>query len=185
MRPAERIEAGAVLLDRWRPEDTRALLTAVTESLEHLRPWMPWVEPPPTLASLGGFILRSRQPFEEGGTDYVYGIFDLERRTILGGCGLHARRGPGVVEIGYWVHVAHTRHGHATAATDALARTALALPHITRVEIRCDVANLASAAVARGLGFRLDGTVDGVTAPGGLGRSSIWVRERDQRPTAG
>jgi RimJ/RimL family protein N-acetyltransferase len=52
------------------------------------------------------------------------------------------------------------RHGYATSAAGALTGVALSLPGVTRVEIRCDVANLASASVPRRLGYRLDRVVD-------------------------
>jgi hypothetical protein len=41
-RPDEVIEHGPVTLRRYRPDDLDALFGAVTESLDHLRPWMPW-----------------------------------------------------------------------------------------------------------------------------------------------
>jgi RimJ/RimL family protein N-acetyltransferase len=62
---------------------------------------------------------------------------------------------------------------------------ALSLPGVTRVEIRCDVANLASASVPRRLGYRLDRVVDDrVTAPGETGRLMVWVVDRRTGPGA-
>lgn len=182
MRPGLRIEADAVVLERWRAGDAAGLLAALSESVDHLRRWMPWADTPPTLASAGAFIVRSTEGFDAG-TDFNYAIREPGRTAVLGGCGLHGRRAPGVLEIGYWVRVAHTRRGLATAAAGALARTALALPGLIRVEIRCDAANTASAGVARRLGFRLDRVVDdSVRAAADTGRSMIWVLERGQPP---
>lgn len=184
MRPGLRIDAGAVVLERWRAGDAAALLAAVSESLDHLRPWMAWAAEPPNLTSMDGFIVRSTERFDAG-TEFTYAIREPGRHAVVGGCGLHRRRSPGLLEIGYWVHAAHTRRGIATAAAGALARTALALPDVTRVEIRCDAANAASAGVARRLGFRLD-RVDGndMRAPAETGRAMIWVLDRDQPPAA-
>jgi RimJ/RimL family protein N-acetyltransferase len=186
MHPGLRIDADAVVLERWRAGDAAALLTAVSESVDHLRPWMAWAAAPPTLASSDGFIVRSTEGFDAG-TEFTYAIREPGRPAILGGCGLHGRRRAGVLEIGYWVHVAHTRRGLATAAAGALARSALALPHIARVEIHCDAANAASAGVARRLGFRLDRVDDDddVRTPAQTGRSMIWALEGDQPPAAG
>ena len=86
-----------------------------------------------------------------GGGDVVLGVF-LERR-IAGGCGLHRRLGPDGLEIGYWIHPAFVRRGVATRAAKLLTDAALAVPGITRVEIRHDKANQASAGIPRGLGF--------------------------------
>src|SRR5580704_17230955 len=41
-RPNELIELAPVTLRRYRAEEADALFQAVTESLDHLRPWMPW-----------------------------------------------------------------------------------------------------------------------------------------------
>ncbi len=41
-RPNELIEHAPVTLRRYRAEDAEALFHAVTESLDHLRPWLPW-----------------------------------------------------------------------------------------------------------------------------------------------
>jgi RimJ/RimL family protein N-acetyltransferase len=185
MRPGVRIEADAVVLERWRAEDATALLAAVSESLDHLRPWMAWAAERPTLASMDGFVSRSTEGFDAG-TEFTYAIREPGGRAIIGGCGLHRRRGGDVLEIGYWVHAAHTRRGVATAAAGALARTALAIPRVSRVEIHCDATNHASAGVARRLGFRLDRVVDNpARAPAETGRAMIWVLERDQPPAAG
>ena len=66
--------------------------------------------------------------------------------------------------------------GWSTAASRALTEAALALPAITRVEIHCDEANTASAAVPRRLGYELDRiAAKPISAPGEHGREMIWV----------
>jgi RimJ/RimL family protein N-acetyltransferase len=52
------------------------------------------------------------------------------------------------------------------------------MPGVTRVEIHCDEANIASNAIPRKLGYRLDRIDDHEPeAPGERGRRLIWVRE--------
>jgi RimJ/RimL family protein N-acetyltransferase len=98
---------------------------------------------------------------------------------ILGSFGLHRRSGPDSIEIGYWVHAAHAGRGYATAAARALTQVALALPGVLRVEIHCDAANVASAAIPRKLGYRLDRIEDREPqAPSETGRLMIWVLDR-------
>ena len=41
-RPAETLTHGQVTLRRWHAGDAPVVLRLVTESLEHLRPWMAW-----------------------------------------------------------------------------------------------------------------------------------------------
>ena len=98
---------------------------------------------------------------------------------MLGTFGLHRRIGPDGIEMGYWIHADHAGRGYGTAAARALTPVALALPGITRVEIHCDAANAASAAIPRRLGYRLERIEDREpAAPGESGRHLIWVRER-------
>lgn len=81
---------------------------------------------------------------------------------------------------------AHIGRGHATAGARALTAASFALPGIDRVEIRCDEANRASAAVPRKLGYRLTRVIDRpASAPGETGRGMIWVMRREEWPPAG
>jgi len=147
------------MLRRHRLSDTAAMVEGVNESLAHLAPWMPWAEQPATEDSIGEFLARAVADFEDA-SNFCYAITERDAtgaEVIVGGCGLHPRIGPGGIEIGYWVHVAHVRRGIATAVAVALRDEAFAMG-LDRVEIHCDEQNTASAAVARSAGFDLIGT---------------------------
>src|SRR5690606_24138078 len=151
-RPPETVTTDRLVLRTWRHDDVDALGAAVAASLEHLRPWMPWVAGEPLdrnerLAVIAGF---ARARAADG--DTTYGAFLRATGEVVGGTGLHVRRGPGTLEIGYWVHVDHVRRGYATELAAALTTTALALPGVHHVEIHHDRANAASEAVPRRLG---------------------------------
>ena len=88
-----------------------------------------------------------------------------------------ARKWPATIEIGYWVHVDQHRPRLATRASRALTNAALGLDGITTVCIRCDEANVRSAAVPRGLGFTLVRTETRTPeAPAETGQLMIWER---------
>ena len=170
-----RLAAGRLVLRRYEPGDAEALSTAVNESADHLRPFMPWVTDERQTVAQSRTLIEGWRDSDEA----VYGMFEPDGRRVVGGCGLHARIGPGALEIGYWVHVDHVRRGHATAAARALTDAAFGVEGIERVEIHCDEANLASAAVPRRLGYRHRRTEDQAPrAPGEVGRKMIWVIER-------
>jgi RimJ/RimL family protein N-acetyltransferase len=174
--PPERIELpGGYVLRRMTVNDAPAVSEAATESLEHLRPWMPWATPEGV--SVEAQRLRMSGPawsWAHDG-DYGYGVFLADGR-LVGALGLHRRVGPGALEIGYWVHVDHTRRGIATASARALTDAGFALPGVRRMEIHCDAANQASAAVPARLGYRLVGSEEHQPeAPGEEGRRLIWV----------
>jgi ribosomal-protein-serine acetyltransferase len=148
-RPDDVIEHGPVTLRRSREADLDAVFRAVTESLDHLRPWMPWATNY-TRQSAAEFLARMDRAWAEG-TEYSYAI--ITGGALAGWCGLMARIGPGGLEIGYWVHQAYTRRGLATAASAALVDQAFRLPGVDRVEIVHDELNVASGGVPRKLGF--------------------------------
>lgn len=170
------------MLRRYDLGDAPALHAAITASIEHLRPWMPWIADEPLSPKDRERLITD--VFDAGwrdGTDYVYGIFSAE--ALVGGCGLHRRIGTGGLEIGYWVAADHTGRGHATAAARALADAAFDLSEIDHVEIHHDKANVASAAIPAKLGFTMMGEVtDAISAPGEIGISCEW---RLDRRTAG
>ena len=170
-RPNELIEHAPVTLRRFRADDVDALFQAVTESLDHLRPWAPWAAGY-SRASAEQYLASSIQHWDDG-TEYNYAITTAD--ALVGSIGLMARIGPGGLEIGYWVHRAYTRRGLATAASAALVEQAFRLPGVDRVEIVHDELNIASAGVPRKLGFTEVGRrpLD-FRPPAGSGTGVVW-----------
>ena len=184
--PPERVDGGVLVLRRVQMEDATGIAQAVAVSLDHLRPWMPWATP--EAASPRSQMTRVAEADElwETGTDFIYSLLPLTDdpaggELVAGQVGLHRRVGDGAIEIGYWVAATHVRRGLGTAAAGAMTPVALGLPGVTRVEIHCDEANAASAAIPRKLGYRLDriGPHE-PEAPGERGNRMIWVKESGQ-----
>lgn len=162
-----------VAIRPWRLEDAPALNAAILDSLEHLRPWMPWVmQEPRSLEEREAVITRWERERHAGG-DLVFGVFRGE--TVVGGCGLHHRIGHRGLEIGYWIAAGHTRRGYATTAAAMLTSLAFTFPVIDAVEIRVDAANAASAGVPRKLGYtRVDQVATPMQAPAETGARDVW-----------
>jgi len=89
--PVYRIETARLVVRCYEPADAQLLSESVTESVEHLKPWMPWAhaEPEPLEVKVE-HIKRFRGMFDLQ-QDYVYGIFNKEGTRQLGGTGLHTR----------------------------------------------------------------------------------------------
>jgi ribosomal-protein-serine acetyltransferase len=170
-RPDEEIEHGQVIVRRYREDDLDAVLAAVTESADHLSPWLPWAVNY-SRESAEAFLDSSDQGWDDG-TVYNYAI--TTAGALAGGAGLMARIGPGGLEIGYWVHQAFTRRGLATAAAAALVEQAFRLPGVDRLEIVHDELNVASGGIPRKLGFTEVGRrVLDMPAPAGTGVGVVW-----------
>jgi len=180
-RLPDRVETERLVLRQWTEDDVPGLNAAVLASLDHLRPWMPWIAgEPETVARRSERVVRWRNDWASGG-DSVLGVF-LDGVPIGGG--MHRRVGEGGIEIGYWIHVDHVRKGYATELSRALTDAAFQNDGIDRVEIHHDKANIASGRVPERLGFSLAGEKPREPqAPGEMGIERVWVMTRERWTT--
>ena len=176
-RLPDRVESERLVLRRWQHDEAAVLHAAVAASIDHLRPWMPWVAfEPLTIAERVTLIEGWTREWEEGG-DALYGVF-LDGAAI-GNCGLHRRGAENELEIGYWIAATHTRRGYATELTSSLTDAALDIDGIDRVQVVTDEANTASAGVPDKLDFERERVeLREPKAPGETGRMVIWVTSR-------
>jgi RimJ/RimL family protein N-acetyltransferase len=156
--PAYRIETSRLVVRCYNPVDAPLLHDAVQASREHLKPWMPWAHQDQTLQEHVELLRTFRGQFDLG-EDFVYGIFSADETRLIGGSGLHTRRGAHIREIGYWVRVEDIHQGYASETAAALVKVAFELDQVQRVEIRCDPDNAASAAIPARLGFTREGNL--------------------------
>ena len=159
--PAYRIETDRLVLRCWQPQDAPLMLAAVSANVDHLRPWMPWVQDEPELIEEKITRLRKFRAQFDLDESYTYAIFNPDETRVLGGTGLHPRSWPGALEIGYWIDKDFTHKGLASEAAAVLTRVAFELHKVHRVEIHCDAHNTLSAAIPRRLGFIHEGTLRG------------------------
>jgi RimJ/RimL family protein N-acetyltransferase len=181
--PAYRIVSPQLVIRCYNPTDAPLLAQAVSESLEHLLPWMPWAaaEPEPLDAKVERLRLM-RSKFDQG-ADFVYGVFNPQQERLLGGCGLHTRVGSKALEIGYWIHKDFINRGYATELSAALTRVAFEIQKVERLEIHCSVENLPSAAVPRKLGFRQEAILRKRSfAYGRASDQMVWTLFADEYP---
>jgi ribosomal-protein-serine acetyltransferase len=166
----------------WSPNHTHPMLTAIEESFPELEQWMTWAQQTPTLEGLYE-VLRQGEADFSADHSWDYTILDPQSDEVVGSVGLHRTEHPERFEIGYWVRTSRTGRGVATAATQAIvSATAMHLDAARRIMIRMDQANLASASVARKLGFSLDGEEDRqIAAKGHTGRGYVWTLQLPDR----
>lgn len=155
-----------VVVRPYTVDDAAALHEAIIESLDHLRPWMPWIAFEP-------MTLEQRVEWLSGVSEAL-GVFVGD--TCVGGTGLHDRLGRADTrEIGYWVRVGWTGRGVATEAAHQVIARAFSTDGIEVVEIHHDKANVASRRVPEKLGFTLVREVpDEIAAPAETGISCEW-----------
>lgn len=180
--PAYRIETQRLVLRCWNPDDAPLLKEAIDASVEHLKPWMPWVHVEPEDLEVKVARLRKFRGNFDLDNEYVYGIFDRDEGQVLGGTGFHTRVGEGALEIGYWIHAGHINQGLATEVAAALTKVAFEINKAMRVEIHCDPANVRSARTPEKLGYVKEGVLRQrvPTHEGDLRDSEIWTMLADE-----
>jgi ribosomal-protein-serine acetyltransferase len=173
MAPPEDLTHGEVELRRWRASDVDLCFRLVSESFEHLRPWMPWATPDYSHADAADYLERCEADWATGAAFQYLIVAD---GTPAGSAGLMARIAPGGLEIGYWVHPDCTGRGIATAAAAVLTESALGLPGIDHVEIHHDELNLASGRIPAKLGYKAIETRRArfEPTPGDSGVDQVW-----------
>jgi RimJ/RimL family protein N-acetyltransferase len=154
-----RIETERLVIRCWDPADAPLLKEALDSSLEHLRPFMEWAHDEPQPLEKKAELLRSFRALYDTGESFVMGIFDRSEQQVLGGSGLHARVGPGGLEIGYWIRASATRQGIASETSAVLTRVGLEICEADRIEIRIEPRNEASMGIPRKLGFAEEATL--------------------------
>jgi RimJ/RimL family protein N-acetyltransferase len=157
----ERIDGERTVLMAPRAGLGAEMAVVVTQSLSHLRPWMPWAQDAPSAES-AELVVRRMQADFIARNDLSWQIYarraDGSPGRLLGGTGLHridwtVRK----FEIGYWIRPDAAGQGHVSEAVRLLTVLAFGPLDARRVEIRCDARNLKSRAVAERCGFELDG----------------------------
>ncbi len=180
--PAYRIESERLVIRCYNPKDALFLQKSVQESVEHLRPWMPWVNDEPEELKVKIERLRLFRADFDLNKNYIYGVFDPNETELVGGTGLHPRVGSNAFEIGYWIHVNHVNKGYATEISAALTKVAFEIEHVNRVEIHCDPKNIISTTIPKKLGYVYEATLRNRSEniEGELIDSMIWSIMREE-----
>jgi RimJ/RimL family protein N-acetyltransferase len=157
--PPYRIETERLVVRCWEPRDAGLLKEAVDSSIDHLRPWILWIQHEPQELDQKVELLRGFRGAFDLGTDFAYALFPPDESRVMGGSGLHRRSDESTLEIGYWLRPTETGAGLMTEAVAALTTTAFRMCKAERVDIRVDTRNERSLALPRRLGYTEDATL--------------------------
>lgn len=149
---------GSIRLSPPRLGDAPAIYEAVRESIKDIKPWMSWCHDEYAIEETLRWI-ESLPSGWENDSQYQFLITEIEKGTVLGGCGLnHINRVYQMANLGYWVRSSRRGEGFAGQAARLVAGFALEQLGLSRVEIVIAVGNQASLRVAE----KLDATQEGV-----------------------
>ena len=161
-----------------RGDDAPEIVEAVNESLNELRPWMPWAKEPAAIepsearlrAAMAQWITRE---------NLLLHIYLKGTSTFVIGSGLHRIDwNSGKFEIGYWCRTPYSGQGYVSEAVHGITAFAFGRLKANRVEIRCDALNVRSAAVAKRCGFLLEGILrhDNLSVDGQLRSTMVFSK---------
>jgi RimJ/RimL family protein N-acetyltransferase len=155
----DHFETERLLVRVSRAGDGQIVYAAIQESLPELKPWLHWAHEERSLdtvetllrRAVAQFILRER---------FLFFAFAKSDRQFVAQVSLHSIDwSVPAMEIGYWVRTSMGGQGFMTEAVRGL--TDYAFTHLLaeRMVIKCDTRNERSAAVARRLGYMLEGSL--------------------------
>jgi RimJ/RimL family protein N-acetyltransferase len=175
------LETERLLIRAPLPGDGRVVNDAIRESINELRPWMPWARVVPSVAESETFVREAALRFRNH-EDLPLLLFRKSDELYIGGSGMH-----NIVwevprfEIGYWLRTSLYGQGYMTEAVNGIAAMAFDKLGAVRLEIRCDSRNAASAAVAERAGFTLEARLrqNARTNDGNLCDTLLYARLRE------
>lgn len=152
------ITSERLLIRPYTIEDANALHNGLLESLEDLKPFMPWtaLEPLKIEDRIGKIKEWEKNIIDD--KDYTLGIFDKKTNNFIGSTGFHLNNQKLVYEIGYWVRSSCAKKGYITEASKALCGYAFKELKAELIIIACDADNERSKGIPKRLGFNLEFT---------------------------
>lgn len=148
-----------VLVRPYRAGDGAALWEAVTESREHILPWLSWADTHGLPTDSEAFVRKwhAKWLLRE---ELAVGIWERSTGRYLGGSGLHRTQWDvPSFEIGYWLRHSAEGQGYMTEAVRLLCHLTFETLAANRVFIRVASGNHRSAAIPRRLGFVQEATL--------------------------
>ncbi len=168
------LETPRLIVRAYQNGDGADLHAAIQRSLDHLSPWMPWVNPKQTLdaAEVYGRTMQAHWMLR---TDFVFQIRRKSDQAFLGALGLHEPDWTTQsFTMGWWTTADGAGQGHATEAAQAVLDFGFAHLNAKRIWAGCDVDNAASERVMQKIGMALEGRfVNDGLKPDGRVRSSL------------
>ena len=138
--------------------DVEELFRVVSESADHLRPWMPWLQASYSQTDTQTWVEQCIQDWGEG-IAYRYVVRASHSGRIIGCVGLerviHAHK---IAELGYWIASSAIHHGAATEAGKLAVYEAFTTHGLQRIEINVLKDNAPSNKVALNVGGFFEGS---------------------------
>lgn len=161
-------ESERLIIRAPKVEDAPLVWESINISQKALKPWMPFAQKSQKIEDTTENIRQAVADFITR-KDLRLHLFLKETGEFIGSSGFHRINWDiPKVEIGYWLDSRFEGKGYMTEAAERLTEFAFEELGAIRVEIRCDIDNVRSRAVAERLTFTLEGILkqDSLSADG-------------------
>lgn len=151
-----------------KPGDGKVVFNAIQESIDELKPWMPFAQKEQSEQETEINIRDSYAKFISR-EDLRLLIFHKDTGEFIASSGLHRINWDvPKFEIGYWIDTRYSGKGYITEAVQGISNFAFNELKAHRIEIRCDSKNEKSRKIPERLGFTLEGILknDGISVDG-------------------
>lgn len=150
-------ETERLLIRAPQPGEGAVINAAILESLEELKPWMPWVHPAPSIEDSESHSRLMHAKFIQR-EDLHLRLWCKRSGELVGSSGLHRINWEvPKFEIGYWCRTKFAGQGYITEAVRGITRLAFEVLDAQRVELRCDALNERSRRVIERCCFTPEG----------------------------
>ncbi|ORY38786.1 acyl-CoA N-acyltransferase [Rhizoclosmatium globosum] len=175
-----RVETSRMILRSMTESDASVVQAAIATGLETQRRWMPWTASSNSYTTVAERI-RAHEADWDAKRNFCYLGLDIATGEVAGLFGLYGVNIPSrFAQLGFWVAPRFAKEGRAKEAALCLLEIAVDMLRLDRITIMNDTRNIATAAVARSLGFIHEGTLrkDWLEEDGSLSSTMVWSRVR-------
>ncbi|QIZ76417.1 GNAT family N-acetyltransferase [Ferrimonas lipolytica] len=157
------------------------MLAAIIESQLELSQFLPWVSSALTEQESVASMKQAIDDFANYQNELRFSLFEKESDEFIGAIGLFIRdKSVPYFEIGYWLRTAYVGHGYITEAVNTIEHHTFVELDAERIEIRTDVNNDKSRAVAIRCGYQFEGIhyCDHRLPNGDLSDTAVYAKTR-------
>ena len=144
------------IIRRYKKKDEDLLYDAARASIPEVFRFLPWCHPDYDRTDARQWLDSVSSNWKEA-NGYSFAIFSKDEQEFHGGCGINRIDEHPIANLGYWIKTESIGTGIATEATRHLAKFALKVIGLQRLEILMSVENLASKGVAEASGAVYEG----------------------------
>jgi RimJ/RimL family protein N-acetyltransferase len=154
---AMKIEGNKIGIRTFCNNDVVHFYEAATESIIHMREFMPWCHPEYSMKESEEWVTSRAQSWANA-EEYSFICYSLDNHKLLGGVAINQiNQCHKIGNIGYWVRGSALNQGVATEAVSLVSCFGFDTLGLNRLEIVTLPNNMASRKVAEKSGAKLDG----------------------------